>query len=58
MMKLIMLSLFQGCFGLNINDQLTMIKDQLTINNLKAMKKDNTLKDKSYAFAVRIVKMY
>ena len=26
--------------------------------NLKAMKKDNPLKDKSYAFAVRIVKMY
>jgi four helix bundle protein len=46
-----MLFLFQGCTGLNINDQ-------LTINNLKAMKKDNPLKDKSYAFAVRIVKMY
>ena len=46
-----MLFLFQGCIGLNINDQ-------LTISNLKAMKKDNPLKDKSYAFAVRIVKMY
>ena len=46
-----MLFLFQGCTGLNINDQ-------LTINNLKAMKKDNPLKDKSYAIAVRIVKMY
>jgi len=43
-----MLFLFQGCTGLNINDQ-------LTINNLKAMKKDNPLKDKSYAFTVRIV---
>ena len=43
-----MLFLFQGCTGLNI-------KDQLTINNLKAMKKENPLKDKSYAFTVRIV---
>ena len=35
-----------------------MINYQLVISNLKAMKKDNPLKDKSYAFAVRIVKMY
>ena len=35
-----------------------MINDQLAISNLKTMKKDNPLKDKSYAFAVRIVKMY
>ena len=41
-----------------INYQLSNINDRLTINNLKAMKKDNPLKDKSYAFAVRIVKMY
>jgi len=31
------------------------LNQQLTINNLKAMKKDNPLKDKSYAFTVRIV---
>ena len=41
-----------------INYQGSINKDQLTICNLKAMKKDNPLKDKSYAFAVRIVKMY
>ena len=35
MRRLIMLSLFQGCTGLNINDQLTMISDHLTINNLQ-----------------------
>ena len=41
-----------------IKYQLSINNLQLTICNLKAMKKDNPLKDKSYAFAVRIVKMY
>ena len=53
-----MLFLFLGCFGLNINNQISINNLQFAICNLKAMKKDNPLKDKSYAFAVRIVKMY